>query len=491
MKNKNTLALLFTLLLFISSCADFDELRVNPNEPTSVAPSLIFTNFLPVASSPFSGTYMTTQHHHSIGGDSGPILYVNYRGYFYHKDIQSLEFMVKEAEKIGARGYAPLAKFLKVHTYFEMVRRMGDLPLSEALRLDEGIIYPVYDSQKSIFIQLLKWLDEANSEIAPLVKEGLTVTGDFYYDGDLSKWQRVINSYSLRILIELSKKANDSELNIKGKFANIVNNPDKYPLFRGNEDDMKYEHWDEDGFRFGLNPDSPSAVDRTVVGGLYVNLLKANKDPRLFMVADPTPAALAADPKAASNFDAYAGPNVSTDLAELQSAKNAGLFSRVKNSRYINYVGIPNVFLSYVEQEFTLAEAANRGWIPNAKMHYDKAVTASMEFNGVAPKDISTFLNGLGAYIGDNIGGLEQILNQKYIGFFQNSDMESFFNQRRTGVPEFAVSSENTPRQKIPVRWMYPTVERDTDNPVNYREALVRQFGSEIDDVDNVLWHMK
>lgn len=41
------------------------------------------------------------------------------------------------------------------------------------------------------------------------------------------------------------------------------------------------------------------------------------------------------------------------------------------------------------------------------------------------------------SYKGDNAEGLKQILEQKYVAFFQNSGWEAFFNQRRTGCRFF------------------------------------------------------
>ena len=55
MKNiftKSTLCLLF--LALASSCLKYDELRENPNDPTEVAPSLLFTEVTPTPASSLS-----------------------------------------------------------------------------------------------------------------------------------------------------------------------------------------------------------------------------------------------------------------------------------------------------------------------------------------------------------------------------------------------------------------------------------------------------
>ena len=91
------------------------------------------------------------------------------------------------------------------------------------------------------------------------------------------------------------------------------------------------------------------------------------------------------------------------------------------------------------------------------------------------------------AYAGNNATGLEQIIKQKYLAFFQNSGQEAYFNYRRTGFPAFDVGPGTGNGGNIPKRWLYP-VSEVTNNTVNYKAALQQQFGSEVDDLDNELW---
>jgi hypothetical protein len=91
------------------------------------------------------------------------------------------------------------------------------------------------------------------------------------------------------------------------------------------------------------------------------------------------------------------------------------------------------------------------------------------------------------AYAGDNVTGLEQILTQKYLAFFQNSGQQAYFNYRRTGVPVFDVGPGTGNGGKIPKRWLYPVSEAN-NNTENYRSALQRQFGAEVDDLNMEIW---
>jgi Susd and RagB outer membrane lipoprotein len=93
-------------------------------------------------------------------------------------------------------------------------------------------------------------------------------------------------------------------------------------------------------------------------------------------------------------------------------------------------------------------------------------------------------------YKGNNADGLKQILTQKYLGFFQQSGWEAFYNQHRTGVPNFSIGDGNTNGKQIPKRWQYPTSER-TNNSDNWKAALNAQFGNANDDINAEMWRVK
>jgi hypothetical protein len=95
-------------------------------------------------------------------------------------------------------------------------------------------------------------------------------------------------------------------------------------------------------------------------------------------------------------------------------------------------------------------------------------------------------------YAGNNATGLQQILNQKYVGFFMNSGMEAFYNWRRTGFPAtFAKGGPGTGNSgTIPRRWLYPNSER-IYNSANYSTAVQAQFGKATESVNDDLWILK
>jgi len=493
--------ILVILLGVLTSCLDdFDELRENPNQPNSVPPSLIFTDLTPGATASFGGTYERMQYHTWIATDNtnSPNFNSGFGGSFNYSSVRNIEKMNEEADKAGAPEYKILGKFYRARIYLEMTRRMGDIPLTESMQGVE-IPQPIYDTQKSVYLQGLNWLDEANTELGDFIgaNPGKFIEGDVYFDGNLSKWQKIINSYTLRILMSLSKKESDADLNIKGRFEGIVSNPAKYPLMESLLDNAQLEYSGEDGFKQTYQPEQAVRKDAVVYASTYIDILKDNLDPRLMIVADPTKDALEAGSDEATvraDFDSYEGADISAPGADNSSKKLDGDYSFPNDDKYWNFVGQPGIWMSYWEQELHIAEAANRGWTTaDAKTHYDKGVTASMRWYGVDETEITDYITNKQPYIA-GAAGLTRVLEQKYLAFAENSDQESFFTTRRTGVPTYIFSEENgiDPNlgEKYPIRWTYPGSE-DDDNAINYRAALIAQFGEEIDDRDQVIWLLK
>jgi hypothetical protein len=104
--------------------------------------------------------------------------------------------------------------------------------------------------------------------------------------------------------------------------------------------------------------------------------------------------------------------------------------------------------------------------------------------------DVKKFLSNV-TYKGNNADGLKQILDQKYVSFFQNSGWEAFYNWRRTGFPtSFVTSGVGLNAQgKIPMRWQYP-VDEITYNATNAKAAIQSQFNGN-DDIFSMMWLLK
>ena len=416
--------------------------------------------------------------------------------------------------------YFALGKYFRAYAFIWLSQRVGDIPMSDAGNI--AILTPKYNTQKEVFANSLKLLDTANLMMGALTSSSnanakVDASGDIYGLTFL-QWQKVINTYKLRVLISLSKRAADNaDLNVKAQFAAILNDAVKYPVMTANSDNMVY-NYNLAYNQYPVNRQGNAPYGYAVnVSKTLIDILVANKDPRTYAFAVPAPAQLAAG-KTVADFTAYVGADVNMPQGTVSNNSTAGMYSFINYNRYFSSAaGIncePYIFVGYPEMCFNIAEAANLGWITNATASawYLKGINASLGVykltqgqsfivgnndgtkvnQGTATIDIANFLAQPGvAYMGDNADGLKQILTQKYVAFFSNSGYEAFYNQRRTGVPAFAQGGAGigTPNNMIPVRWQYPQDEINYNN-ANYKASISAQYGG-VDDVNAKMWLIK
>lgn len=411
--------------------------------------------------------------------------------------------------------YFALSKFFRAYSFIWLTQRVGDIPMSQAG--DVNNLTPAYDAQKTVYKNCLAMLDTANTLIANLYSVNTAankVDGDIY-GISISQWQKVINSYKLRVLISLSKRAADNaDLNIPAQFAAIVNNPSKYPILTSNSDNLAYKYTTITLYppnRTGNAPYNNCAnINQT-----YMNLLTANKDPRTFVLTTPALYYIKRG-KALSDFTAYVGQDNNKTQALMTNFNADSLYSCMSYNRYMSSASgancEPYVLIGYPELCFNIAEAANLGWIPGTSgaAWYNAGIAASLNLYGITDSkvvtignydgsntnlgsvvlDVTTFLKNV-TYAGDNAAGLTQILQQKYLAFWMNSGFESYYNWRRTGIPALAQGGAGiaTPNNTIPYRWQYPISEINY-NADNYRQAIQSQYGG-TDDVNAKMWLLK
>lgn len=428
--------------------------------------------------------------------------------------------MEEEAIKAGAgkdNPYAALAKLFKAHFYYDLSMRVGDIPLTASIKGLQDLA-PKYDSQKSVMIQVLAWLSEANQDLKNLINNNNNqLTGDFYYGNKLSAWRKAVNVQALRVLLQLSKKSADSDLGIQNKITAILANPAEYPLFESNADNLQYQ-FNNSFNKYPVNPDNYGFdATRYNMAATYLNNLVALKDPRTFVTAEPTPKSLAAG-KQPSDYTAYNGASSGEDLALMSSKANSGEYSFYNRRRYYtSYTAEPYILLGYAEMCFNIAEAINRGFAPGSSEDwYVKGIQASHSFYGIINGNNTFYYQKPGGsntdniaytanfdwnsyytqaavkYAGNNATGLSQILLQKYLAFYQNSGYEAYYNWRRTGVPTFLTGPGTANSERIPKRFSYPTggTGEINTNEENVKAAIQAQFGG-TDDINAEMWIIK
>lgn len=430
--------------------------------------------------------------------------------------------MESEASRLAGSNnnpYHAMGLFLRAFFFVDMSEKVGDLPMTQALQgLDNTT--PKYDTQKDIFKQSLLWLDSANTLLAGFITNGFTeFSGDFYYADRLGakpaliEWQKVVNSYKLRLLIELSKRASDNaDLNISQQFATIFNNPAQYPIFTSNNDNLQfvynstYNYYPDNITNLGNNQLrlNLAATLETTLGQLH--------DLRAMVLGEPARGLGYSDTSYQSFVGAPSGMDLSTMSALIGSGlKDSKLSLYNRNHFYSGYTGQPTYILSYPEVCFCIAEAINRGWVTgDAGQWYRNGVTANFAFYGIVDGPNTVTLQAVSGdevtwpitfkfddyfnqpavqYAGNNATGLAQILLQKYLAYARNSGYQAYYQWRRTGIPVFDAGTGTGNGGVIPRRWQYPTNEA-ASNAINLKAALQSQYGGN-DDINQNIWLVK
>jgi enamine deaminase RidA (YjgF/YER057c/UK114 family) len=513
---------IFTLVLVVGSMTackkSFDSLAADPNRATSVPANLILNNvLLDFTEEAFNSNQRWNQYYVCNYAYYGNNEY-NWTGYSYngYNMLKNIAQMEAEATKSVAapNPYTAIGKFLKAYYLYDLTMHLGDIPVSEALKgLDN--VTPKYDTQKQVFQQILTYLEQANSEMATLKSTNYVLSSDFYYNNDLAKWQKAVNAFKLRVLIQLSVKEADTDLAIKSKFAETIGNPSKYPLFTSDADNLAFTYNSQYN-KYSTNPDNFGFdATRYNMSSTYLGNLTLLKDPRTFFVAEPA-AALVASGKAPNSYDAFVGAGAGEDLATMSANANLGKYSFINRKRYYQtYTAEKTNQIGYQEMCFNIAEAAHRGWITgqNAETWYQNGIKASHAFYGIKDgANTVTFQKPGGTlaesvnytvdfsyadyyaqssvkYSGAGTTGLNQILLQKYLAMYQNSGPEGYYNWRRTGVPTFHVGSGTGNSQRVALRFQYPSAERAV-NKTNLEAAIASQFGG-TDDINAKMWIIK
>jgi hypothetical protein len=528
--NKIFTSIFAVVALALSSCEkSFEELEKDQNRPVNVPAALVLqgveSDMFNNIGRPFSAEMRWNQFYCSNYNYYATNEYTWTTGSNHYNTLKNVIKMEEEAKRSGladVNGYSALGKFFRAFYFYEMTIRMGDLPMTEALKGIENTS-PKYDTQKAVFVQVLKWLDEANADMSALITKGEnSVTGDFYFGGDIRKWQKAVNAYKLRILIALSKKDADADLNVKARFAEVMGNPTKFPLLSSISESLQYTF--NNFNKYPSNPDNFGFdATRQNMAKTYVQPLSSMNDPRVMITCEPAGSELKAGKKP-SDFSAYLGASSAEDLTDMSDKAGRsngagfapGVYSFQNRYRYYrNYVAETTFIVGFSEMCFNIAEAYHLGWATgDTESWYKKGIQASMDFYGVKngtntmtysksggreATDLATFTIDFDfekyyaqttvKYAGKTTKGQEQILTQKYLSFFMNSGMEAYFNWRRTGFPKFEAGVGNGNSNRIAVRWQYPLSERTT-NATNYKAAIDSQFAGK-DDINDALWLLK
>ena len=476
------------LVLGVGACNTDKLINVNenPNNPQSAPPQAVFTYASRVAmqrwfgSNPVNqrGTVLTAQHlaqvqypdedrYARLDGEVTDASFIN----TYAQELKNFQAVIVAGKAVDQPLLWGPPQIMSSLIFGYVTDVWGDVPYSQALQGDaaDPNIVPAYDAQKDIYDGLFSKLGEAVTAIAGAPGSSLTLgAADPIYAGNSLRWQRFGNSLRARHAMRL---ANVDATKARTELTAAIAAPGG--LIASNADNARMV-WPGDGVY-----DNPWAAnnrtrdDHRLSDRLMGQMLPYN-DPRVPVYAQPT----------------LADPTVYAGMPNALTASQAGNYSLTSSrpgrvfystNRFcagctgLTGARFPDFVLTYAEVSFTLAEAAERGWIPgSAAAYYVQGITASMEQWGVTnAAAIAAYIAQPGIAYTPGVAGLRQIALQKWIALFTDG-VEAWAEWRRTCIPVTVVPGPDAVINTVPRRYQYSTREHAV-NSANLDAAVARQ----------------
>lgn len=466
--------LVFILAVLVSSC----ELpnNIDPKNPKAVSADAEFTNAEIALANLLGDISVNDNTTRLLVQYQSEVTYVtesrynfqdrqipdNYSGIMYRDVLMSLKDVktILDGKVVAGdvlinqkKNQLAIAEILAVYSYQVLVDAFGNVPYSESLQGSTNS-RPKYDDAFTVYKDLIARL---NAAIADL-DTGYDGYGeaDVLYGGDIASWIKFAASLKLRIGMRLADVpgSNSGTIITEALNTGVYTDQSESTIL----------------FYLGVPPNVNSYYSEFV--------LRARKDycPTQTLVDMMNNLN---DPRRAVWFTQYP----EGEYLGLPYGKT-GASSYSKFSHFSNMIRIdpkyPVIICDYVEVEFLLAEAAERGLggVTDAEAHYNNAILASMKYWGVSDEDAAAYLAQPAVGYQTASGTFkEKIGNQKWLGLFDRG-VESWAEWRRLDFP-ILNPPEGKSYSDIPVRMPYPYNENKM-NKANYDEASAAIGGDEV-----------
>lgn len=456
-------SILILILHAISCTQDFENINTNPTTPVDVQPDHLWRKVLYDYAEQMSyegfvagnllGQYFTAIDfnlfdRHSLtepqyGGKPWNMLYENLRDneLLLAKSRANPAFAVYEGPSLIYKAYVTMA----------LTDLYGDVPYSQALQGKSGIVTPVYDDQREIYLGSEGIIANLDKGIAAInaYKGGIKLNGDIIYNGDLTKWRKLANSLKFKALMRISGKED-----VKQRLAVIASEGD---FIKTKSDDAIYAFTQSPPNNFRMSIAKTGDYNLFIMSATVDSILTKIDDPRKSIFFRPT----------ASNAAIFRGLNNGPDASKLSiTASDYSLTGRIFREEAGK---LKANFMTSSEMQFLLAEAMEKGWIAgDAKTFYETGIQQSFDYWGLSlPTD---YLQRPSiAYKSNGNNPIEQIITQKWIHNIING-YEGWIEYRRTGFPKLKPVTASLNQNIFPVRMPYPASEEALNN-ANFKAA--------------------
>jgi hypothetical protein len=488
---KKLLIILTVLLVVGSSCTDFLSVNEkNPNTASAVPANLILPAALNTTTRMMdqAGTFDFVYRWYgcwsiSSGYSQDPnllqynLLNTHYQGRWSdaYTALQNYDYIDKNSEAPAQRAFRAIAKIMKAFHYQVLVDCYNNVPYSEALKTDQGILKPKYDDAKTIYEDLVIQLDTAMALIdkIPGTAEDPSFH-DIIYGGNMTLWWKFANTLKLRILVNQAAMSGRASY-ITTALATTPHTPADYigagesalanPGYLQSAGKMNpfYERfYKQDGSQ------QADGLGYFAAGGDACDFMNANSDPRRLYLFAP-----------------YSGTLIAGNYYGATLLLNPTVCSKLGTGIIKTYNAASPVFTDF-ESLFLQAEAVTRGFFTGDTLTlYNTAVTRSVVYLGNTAATATTYLAQLIPNVNFHSSGvnpLKAIITQKWLAMNGINPITIWDDYRRTGYPDFLHFSQDPARLNDSpcIRLLYPQTEIGTNNDNVILQGTINLFTSKI-----------
>lgn len=518
--------------LTLTNCnADFGDLNKDPNKVTKVGTDNLFHNVVGTLSTPSgemkyfapmmqytattNGNYDIVGNTFTVDGTAMGVYSSIWRSYCvdYLRYINLMDDqLAEETASASKQAQVDIVRALVSSRYTDT---FGPVPYDEGGKALDGISYPVYRTEKEIYLGtdkfkgLLQMLDEGIQTLKnssdPIFED------DILYGGNRDKWIKFGSSLLLRMAIQLS--------NVEPELAKTyVNKAVQAGVISSMDEVAKVNHQP-------TVTGQPSYLDNTwatdiqyyigsrgyCYSNTYITAFKkysaSQIDPRLKYVA----AVYDGEGKYYSNYEDYEGMKNGCEMDDVDDvlkemtfdedfAPNIGRygFASFKKETILNRKGATTV-MGAAEVYFLLAEAVLKGYIPGtADTYYREGIRQGMRSltligAPITDEEIESYISTVPA-LGENKamnlrGALDEVITQKWLALFGNG-LQIWNDWRRTHYPSAITDNPNPSKLsvtngKMIGRLPYPQDEmvRNEENYLNGTAGLSNKTNDYMNDI--------
>lgn len=461
---KNSLYIFIALALFASSCAkELDRINQNPNATQIAQPDYLLTAAIKTTADTYWGVSNNMNSSLLFVQHWAKIQYTEEDRYIFSnssfsslwstgfsQSISGLNKIISLSESANNPNYKGVALVLRSWVFLLLTDAYGDIPYRQAGNID-SFITPKFDHQKDVYLGLLNDLKNAQLALDP---SGKPIAGDVIYNGKIAQWEKLANSFRLRIALRIADREPEKAKEVLAELTSEGNQ-----FISSNTDNAQLNYLSSPQ----QNPVSASFETRNDyrISKTIVDKLFELNDPRLAVFASKTETATPQQ---------YVGvPNGLTT----SDASNLGFAKTSKPGDYFRTPQAPAVIFSYAELLFDRAEAAARGFTSeDATGLYQQAITASLQQYNISETAINNYLAQTAVQY-DATNFKKSIGEQKWIALF-GQGLEAFAEWRRLDYPQLSPAVAGVLDGKIPLRFIYPGTEQAL-NGANYKAAVAAQ----------------